>query len=92
MRVEFNVVLFEVDVQLIGAKDFANLDKLVVIVVAMEEGLFAEDLDEGGTTSVTASSYSCLLVDSPYWQTCSPSSRGPTSSRILESRPTVLDP
>lgn len=44
-RVELDIVLFQIQVQLIGAKDLGNLDKLVVVVMSMEERLFAENLN-----------------------------------------------
>lgn len=44
LRVQVDVVLLDVSKKLIRAKHFGNLNELVVIVVAMEEGLLAEDL------------------------------------------------
>ena len=40
--------LLEVGVELIGAEDLGDLDELVVVVVAMEEGLLPEDLRKSG--------------------------------------------
>jgi hypothetical protein len=44
MVVEVDLVLFQVRVELVGAEDLGNLDELVVIVVAVEKWLLAEDL------------------------------------------------
>ena len=52
MRVELDLVLFEIGEELVGAEDLADLDELIVVVVPMEEGFLAEDLrrrnDMGG--------------------------------------------
>jgi len=41
--IEFNVVFLNVLEQFICAKHFGDFDKLIVIIVTMEKGLFAED-------------------------------------------------
>ena len=43
MRVELNAVSAQVRVQLVCAKNARDLDELVIVVLAVEEGLFAED-------------------------------------------------
>lgn len=42
--VQLEPVLFEVLVKVLRAKHLRDLDQLVAVVVAHEEGLFAEDL------------------------------------------------
>lgn len=44
LRVQGNVVFFQVVIQVICAQDLRNLDQLVIIVVTMEERLLPEDL------------------------------------------------
>jgi hypothetical protein len=42
--IEFDVVFFKVCIQLIRSQDLGDFHKLVVVIVAMEEGLFSENL------------------------------------------------
>lgn len=44
MGIEADVVLVDVGKQLVRSKNLRNLDELVIVVMAVEEGLFAEDL------------------------------------------------
>lgn len=43
LRIQLDLVLVQVLKQLLGTKDLGNLDQLVGVAVAVEEGLFAED-------------------------------------------------
>lgn len=43
LRVEFDLVLVEVIKQVVGTEDLGDLDKLVGVALAVEEGLLAED-------------------------------------------------
>lgn len=43
LRIEFDIVTIEIFKQVICAQHFRDLNQLVRIAVAMEEGLFAED-------------------------------------------------
>lgn len=43
LRVELDLVLVEIVEQVVGAKNLGNLDELVGVAVAVEEGLLAED-------------------------------------------------
>lgn len=52
LNIQLQVVLFQVGKQLVGSKYASNLDQLVIVVVAMEEWLLAEDLVEKGVCLV----------------------------------------
>lgn len=43
MGVEGDIVLFHVAIQIVSAKHFCDLDELVVVVFALEKGLFLKD-------------------------------------------------
>ena len=43
LRVQLNLVLVNVVKQVVGAQDLGNLDQLVRVALAVEEGLLAED-------------------------------------------------
>ena len=43
-RRKFKLVFLEVGIEEIGSEDLDDLDKLIGIIVTVEEGLFAEDL------------------------------------------------
>lgn len=80
-------VLFSVSEKLFSTEDASNLDQLVVIVVTMEEGLFAKDLL---TLSHSVQSLPSFYL--PCLQTCSHNSTYPDCNRILESRPRAQVP
>lgn len=44
LRVEFYVIFFQVQIELVRPKHLGNFHELIIIVVPMEERLFAEDL------------------------------------------------
>lgn len=44
LRIQPDIVLFNVRIKIISAQDFGDFDELIVIVVSVEEGLLAEDL------------------------------------------------
>ena len=45
LRIEANAVFLDVRIKIVSAQDLGDLDKLVVIVVAMEERFLAEYLE-----------------------------------------------
>ena len=44
LRVQFNLIFFKVEEQLVCAKNFRNFHELIIIVMSVEEWLFSEDL------------------------------------------------
>ena len=46
MRVQFDIVLFQILEKLVGAKNLSNFHELVIVVVSVEERLLAEDLHQ----------------------------------------------
>lgn len=46
LRVQSNIVLFYIVIQVVRAKNFGNFDQLVVVVMSMEKGLLSENLDD----------------------------------------------
>lgn len=44
LRVQIDIVLFQIRIQFVCSEYLCDLDELIVVVVPVEEGLFAEDL------------------------------------------------
>ena len=53
-RIQLDVVLLQIQVQFVGSKHLCDLDKLIVVVVTVEERLFSEDLVLGFVDDLTA--------------------------------------
>lgn len=49
LRIQGNIVLFEIVIQVICPKDLRDLDQLVIVVMTMEEGFLPEDLEKRNT-------------------------------------------
>jgi len=45
LSIELDIIFFKVRIQLISAQDLGDFHKLVVVVVAVEEGFFSENLN-----------------------------------------------
>ena len=45
LRVKLDIVFLKIEIEFVRAKNFGNLDQLIIIVVAMEERFFPEDLE-----------------------------------------------
>jgi hypothetical protein len=44
LRIKFNIVFFEISVELISPQNFGDLDQLVIVIVTVEKWLLAENL------------------------------------------------
>jgi len=43
LSIQFDIIFLDILEQFICSKDFGDFDELIVVVMAVEEGLFAED-------------------------------------------------
>lgn len=50
LHIQLQIVLFQVRKQFVGSENAGNLHELIIVVVSMEEGLFAEDLSKVKST------------------------------------------
>jgi hypothetical protein len=49
LRVQFDIVFLKIEIELVCTKYLGNLDQLIIIVMAMEERFFPEDLERKDT-------------------------------------------
>ena len=49
LRIQGNIVLFEIVIQVICPEDLRDLDQLVIVIMTMEEGFLPEDLEKRNT-------------------------------------------
>ncbi len=73
-------------IQLIGAEDFGYLDELIIVIVTVEEGFLAENLQPGMRRDLD------LRNGEPWRQTCNQDSTCPNYNRILGNRQGALGP
>jgi len=79
--IKLDIIFFKVRIQLIRSQDLGDFHKLVVVVVAVEEGFFSENLKSTRWWNETRQTG----VHVPLMRTCSQSSTYPDCSHILGS-------
>ena len=87
MRVQLQVILVKVRVQLVRAQDLDNLHKLVIVVVAVEERLLPEDLQQhrgDGRAEAITNTASCTQTTNTIRSRTMPASMQPNDHMSSE--------